>query len=134
MTKKLTTISRSIDAIQAAEEVLQEILTDLTLEWFTAPREAVLGKTGRRILDVGILLYDKPHDFLHICLWEALEASHPETNEDVLRLRALFRSETWNVAEAVHEDTKWDQFESFVMDGVPAGSIPPRGAKVISII
>jgi hypothetical protein len=129
----MTTLTRSIDALQKTEEVLQELAEELTIEWFTGPDSPKRNLTGMRMLRVGALLYDTPRDFLHICLWELIVIMHPETARNPARRRALFRPDTWPIADAIHEGTTWDEFESALIGELPPEGHKPKGTPVVPI-
>jgi hypothetical protein len=129
----MTTLTRSIDSLQKAEEVLQEIADEMTVEWFTGSDGVNRSRAGRWMLDTGRLLYDTPRDFLQICLWENLTAEYPDAAHDAAKLESLFRPDAWQVADAVHTRTTWDQFESAVTGEVPLVGVKAKGATVVSI-
>ncbi|MBB5060979.1 hypothetical protein HDF16_005715 [Granulicella aggregans] len=127
----MDTLEDGISATQKAVQVLQTILIEETLEYFTAPYTETTIRAGRRMLEIGPLLYSRPHDALHISLWEALAAMHPKMQNNEAYARGLFRAGTWEVAMIVTRGTTWDDLEAAVIDAHQEPESPPNRPRVV---
>lgn len=101
-------------SLEAAVEILQEILDEVTLEYFAAPRSDRSHAAGSRMCAIGQLLYDEPRDFLHISLWERLIALYPEVARDEDKVLKLVRPKARDFAASIHSETTWQEFEAGV--------------------
>ena len=115
----MDTLEDGIAATQKAVEVLQSILIDETLEFFTTPYRQTTTRAGRRMLDIGPLLYSSPRDALQISLWESLGAIDPKVQNDEVYARSLFRNGAWELAMFVTIEMTWDDFEAAVTGQTP---------------
>ena len=128
------TLGDGIEATQKAAEVLQTILDEETLEYFTGPQNEATERAGRRMLEIGPLLYSNPRDALHISLWEGLAAIHPRIQFDEEYARSLFRPGTWELTTIVTAETTWDELEDAVWDEIPESRTRSKGSRAASLI
>lgn len=98
--------------VEKALEILQEVLVEATLAYFTEPYGAATELAGTRMVEVGRLLYDGPYHFIYNSLWEHLGILHPEAAGDDERLTSLVRHEARGLADMVTDKTTWDEFEA----------------------
>ncbi len=129
----MDTLEDGIEATQKAVEVLQTLLNEETLEYFTAPYSQTTKRAGRRMLEIGPLLYSSPRDALHISLWEALAAIHPKIQKDEAYARSLFRSGTWELARMVTSETTWSDLREAVRTEIPQHGPGSNCARVVPI-
>ena len=129
----MDTLEYGIAATQKAVEVLQAILIEETLEFFTASYSQTTTRAGRRMLDIGPLLYSKPRDALQISLWEALGAMYPTMHNDEAYARSLFRDGAWELAMFVTIEMIWADFEAAVTGQTPKREGTPNRSRVVPI-
>ncbi|MBB5060707.1 hypothetical protein HDF16_005443 [Granulicella aggregans] len=129
----MDTLEDGIAATQKAVEVLQSILIEETLEYFTAPYSQTTTRAGRRMLDIGPLLYSQPRDALQISLWEALGAMYPKMHNDEAYARSLFRDGAWELAMFVTIEMTWTDFDAAVMGKIPERELTSTRPRVVPI-
>jgi hypothetical protein len=110
----MPTIPDAMIALEATEILLQDILNEETLEFFTGETGPLPDQAGRRLLAIGRLLYDRPRDCLQISLWELLAAMYPDVWRNGASPESLFRPGAWALSESVTMETTWDEFEAAV--------------------
>jgi hypothetical protein len=129
----MDTLADGMEAMREAIDVLQMLLNEETLEYFTAPYTQTTQRAGRRMLEIGPLLYSRPFDALHISLWETLAAMHPEIEGDEAYARSLFRGATWELTKTVKLETTWDELEATVVCEMLEHRVPSNGSRVVPI-
>lgn len=110
----MKTIPDALETLEATEILLQEILNDETVEFFTGETGPMPVRAGLRMLAIGRLLYDRPRDCLQISLWELLAGMRRHAYDNSPSLESLFRPGAWALAESVTMETTWDDFVSAV--------------------
>ena len=129
----MDTLEDGVEVTHKTVEVLQTLLTEETLEYFTAPYTETTERAGRRILEIGPLLYSNPRDALHTSLWEALAAMDPEIENDEDYTRSLFRTGTWELAKMVTSELTWNDFYAAVKNANPDYASFSKGPKIVPI-
>jgi hypothetical protein len=129
----MDTLEDGVEVTHKTVEVLQTVLTEETLEYFTAPYTETTERAGRRLLEIGPLLYSNPRDALHISLWEALAAMYPNVQNDEAYTRSLFRAGTWELAKMVTSELTWKDLYACIKNANPLCANISKSPKIVPI-
>jgi hypothetical protein len=129
----MDTLEDGVEVTHKTVEVLQTVLTEETLEYFTAPYTETTERAGRRLLEIGPLLYSNPRDALHISLWEALAAMYPNVQNDEAYTRSLFRAGTWELAKMVTSELTWNDLYACIKNANPLCANISKSPKIVPI-
>jgi hypothetical protein len=105
-----TTVSEATEVYEKAHKILESILDEVTMRYFTDENSTRTIQAANRMLEIAPVIWKTPHDFLRVCLYEPLYEKHPQTEEDSFDIESLLRADAYRVSEHTTEKTTWTEF------------------------
>jgi hypothetical protein len=106
---------------EKAHKILETVLDEVTLEYFTGEDGERRERAAKRMLEIGPLLWESPKDLVHVCVYEQIGERHPEVyrdNPDDPDMDRYLRADADRLAETVTEDTTWKEFIDAVVQSI----------------
>jgi hypothetical protein len=105
-----TTVTEARELYDKTHRILESVLDEVTMEYFTDESNARTVQAATRMLEIAPLFWKTPKDFLRACLYEPLYDEHPETGDDGLDFESLLRADAYRISENTTEKTTWTEF------------------------
>jgi hypothetical protein len=111
-----TTVSEANEIFDRTHKILELVLDEVTMEYFTNESSIRTVQAANRMLEIAPLIWKTPKDFLRVCLYEPLYEDNPQTGDDGLDFELLFRADAFRISENITEKTTWTEFAKAIRE------------------